>query len=390
MMDASIPDPVGRSSAFRALLDAMLSGTGSKALVEGYRRHIDTALPEDLVAVVDAAIADGVGLDALKPAVSKLINLLSTSLSRHRHVPAEGDLLFAGLMAENARIRTLLEEGKPLAREFNELFTLPAQAETGKRLETLAGRLLDLMRRLAVVDVHYKKMENAVFPRFESRYPQFRCVRLLWALHDDARGGLRELTSMFSGGVPLDPAVFKARLPRFNSLLGKLYFDLSAIAFREECALFPVMAEHLPPAESEDLFKEAGGSGFGGRTGSLNADALASLFSAIPLDMTFVDSSDKVAWFTDSPHRIFDRSPAIIGRDVRNCHPAGSVGRVVAILDSFRRGEKDSEAFWLDLGGRFIHIEYFALRTPQGVYLGTLECSQDLTAKRGLSGERRL
>lgn len=42
------------------------------------------------------------------------------------------------------------------------------------------------------------------------------------------------------------------------------------------------------------------------------------------------------------------------------------------------------------MGGRFISIEYFALRDDDGEYLGTLEVSQDLTAKRALTGEQRL
>ncbi len=42
------------------------------------------------------------------------------------------------------------------------------------------------------------------------------------------------------------------------------------------------------------------------------------------------------------------------------------------------------------MNGRFIHIEYFALRDEKGEYLGTLEVSQDLTEKRRLEGEQRL
>jgi DUF438 domain-containing protein len=125
-------------------------------------------------------------------------------------------------------------------------------------------------------------------------------------------------------------------------------------------------------------------------TGSLPAAVLTAMFSALPVDMTWVDADDKVRWFSDSPHRIFPRSAAIIGRDVRNCHPGASVGRVVSILESFRCGEKEREAFWIAMGGRFIHIEYFALRSVDGAYLGVLEASQDITGFRALSGEKRL
>ncbi len=40
--------------------------------------------------------------------------------------------------------------------------------------------------------------------------------------------------------------------------------------------------------------------------------------------------------------------------------------------------------------GKFILIEYFALRDENNEYLGTLEVSQDLTDLRKLQGEQRI
>jgi DUF438 domain-containing protein len=125
-------------------------------------------------------------------------------------------------------------------------------------------------------------------------------------------------------------------------------------------------------------------------TGVLSLEVLESLFRALPVDMTFVNAAGKVAWFSAGSHRIFPRSPSVIGRDVRNCHPKESVDRVVAILEDFRAGTRERAEFWLLHRGRFIHIEYFALRDPKGRFLGTLEVSQDLTEKRALEGEKRL
>jgi hypothetical protein len=42
------------------------------------------------------------------------------------------------------------------------------------------------------------------------------------------------------------------------------------------------------------------------------------------------------------------------------------------------------------MGGKFVHIRYFAVRNEAGAYLGTLEVTQDLTRLRALKGERRL
>lgn len=106
--------------------------------------------------------------------------------------------------------------------------------------------------------------------------------------------------------------------------------------------------------------------------------------------LSFVDTNDRVRYYSDSPHRVFPRSPAIIGREVQNCHPPKSVHIVEEILGAFKAGEKDRADFWIEMGGRFIHISYLAERNDDGEYLGCLEMSMDATDIRALTGQRRL
>jgi len=129
---------------------------------------------------------------------------------------------------------------------------------------------------------------------------------------------------------------------------------------------------------------------FASKTGSLTQDQLEAIFNVLPLDIAFIGSDDRVKFYSDPPHRIFPRSPAVIGRLVQNCHPPKSVAVVEEILRTFKSGERDSAEFWLDLHGKFVHIEYFAVRGPDGTYLGTLESSMDATHLRSLEGEKRL
>jgi hypothetical protein len=125
-------------------------------------------------------------------------------------------------------------------------------------------------------------------------------------------------------------------------------------------------------------------------TGSFSVDELDSLFSTLPIDLTFVDKDDKVKFFSHGPNRVFARNRAILGRDVRMCHPPGSVHIVDKIIDDFKSGRQNSAAFWINFQGRFIYIEYFAMRGKAGEYLGTVEFTQDLTKLRQLQGEQRL
>ncbi|MBI2440914.1 MAG: DUF438 domain-containing protein [Lentisphaerae bacterium] len=46
--------------------------------------------------------------------------------------------------------------------------------------------------------------------------------------------------------------------------------------------------------------------------------------------------------------------------------------------------------YFFNYRGRFLHIRYFAVRDGYRQYLGTLEVTQDLTAIRQLTGEKRL
>jgi len=106
--------------------------------------------------------------------------------------------------------------------------------------------------------------------------------------------------------------------------------------------------------------------------------------------MTFVDKDDKVKYFSQAADRIFQRNRAILNRDVRHCHPPASSHIVDKIIEDFKSGKQNRAPFWIQMGGKFVHIEYFALRDEKGEYLGTLEVSHDVARYRGLSGEQRI
>ena len=75
---------------------------------------------------------------------------------------------------------------------------------------------------------------------------------------------------------------------------------------------------------------------------------------------------------------------------MQNCHPPESVHVVEDIISAFKKGERDLAQFWLELNGKFLLIQYFAIRDNAGKYVGVLEVSQDVTEIRKLEGERRL
>jgi hypothetical protein len=114
------------------------------------------------------------------------------------------------------------------------------------------------------------------------------------------------------------------------------------------------------------------------------------VFNHLPVDITVVDQNNEVLFFNRAKDRFFPRSPAIIGRTVQNCHPPESVHIVEKIIRAFRNGEKDHADFWIQMKGKFILIQYFALRDENQNYSGVVEVSQDVTGIRQLEGEKRL
>jgi DUF438 domain-containing protein len=124
--------------------------------------------------------------------------------------------------------------------------------------------------------------------------------------------------------------------------------------------------------------------------GFLSLDQVNLIFKFLPIDITFVDENDKVAFYNRGEERVFSRSKGIIGREVKFCHPPKSVDMVIRIVDEFRAGTKDTAEFWINMGPKCVHIRYFAVRDKDKNYKGVLEMSQDITDIKTITGDKRL
>ena len=123
---------------------------------------------------------------------------------------------------------------------------------------------------------------------------------------------------------------------------------------------------------------------------SIETNALEAILNTLPVEVSFINANDEVAYFNKNGDRIFPRPRSVIGRKVQQCHPQKSLHKVTQILDAFKSGKRDVAEFWIDLHGRQIYIRYFPVKDKNGRYLGTLEVSQDITAIKKIEGEKRL
>jgi len=130
--------------------------------------------------------------------------------------------------------------------------------------------------------------------------------------------------------------------------------------------------------------------------GKLPENVLQAFLETIPLEFSVIDKNEKVLAWNKHKTRIFKRPEAVVGRDVRNCHPKKSLGKVEQILQEMKAGKRQKARFYIDLplgpqGKREkVLIEYYALRDENGDYLGCLEASQNISEIQNLSGEKRL
>jgi DUF438 domain-containing protein len=147
------------------------------------------------------------------------------------------------------------------------------------------------------------------------------------------------------------------------------------------------MAQTLEKTAADDF---QGGGELNLDVGRLSQDQVNLMLKNLPFDVTYVDEHDKVLYYTGSAERVFPRSPAIIGRNVQNCHPQKSVHIVNQILAAFREKKRQVAEFWITMNGRFIYIRYLPLYDREGVYKGVLEVTQDITSVRQHKGEKRL
>jgi DUF438 domain-containing protein len=130
--------------------------------------------------------------------------------------------------------------------------------------------------------------------------------------------------------------------------------------------------------------------------GELPSDMLAVVLETVPFEFSVVNADDKVLAWNKHETRIFKRPEGVVGRDVHDCHPSKSVDKVESILTEMKEGSRDKARFWIDLPigpegeSQKVMIEYYALRSPEGEYLGCLEASQNIGQYQTITGEKRL
>lgn len=361
-----------RVTELAAWLIQLKEGPATKDEHDRHLAVLTTCTALEVNAAIDQVLCTADSIDEWKTPVARFMRSVSKTLDAADLPEYPAGHLLADMDAMTDRVNTALSTVQAGVKAVRE-----GRLSLADLAEPLAG--------LEFTQGHYETLQNTVFPLFEKATPQHACVKLMWSLQNDALTLYKRLKERIRTAEDPDTAFWKD--------IGDFFLLVGNLAWRERRVLYPAAYRAISPDQFSQKTageERANPLAFVTSTGSLDPVALASIFKVLPIDISFIGADDRVQFYSDPPHRIFPRSPAVIGRLVQNCHPPKSVATVEEILRSFKDGSRDSADFYLTLNGRFIRIQYFAVRDDEGRYLGTLEVSQDGTEMRALTGEKRL
>ena len=374
---------------------AVYHGKYGLQLIRQNDEWLRATTPADIIRLTDMLVKNNIPMAGLKTGINKFLNVVHKTLLGQEHPDPAPDSLLDFCVRNNAELDIRLKAIRPLIRKWNDN---PSELSVCEELKVLFGEL-------EIYNHYYQIKENVIFPLLEKKWKDYRCLQIMWSFHDDIRRNLRKINELLSVETP--------EINAFNRLAGDVFFQMYAIRFREEKILFPVMMETIPEEELNSLMRECHRIGFpfvqpdlpeeekpeevlfpGGlvdlKSGLLTPEQIILIFNHLPVDITYVDENDQVKFYSTPPDRIFIRTNAALGRDVRNCHPPESLFVVEEILDAFRKGERDSATFWVDIKEEKVLIQYFACRDGEGNYKGVVEVSQVISVMQSLTGEKRL
>lgn len=285
--------------------------------------------------------------------------------------------------------------------------------------EEIIFKLLEDLSLLLDIDKHYSRKENLLFPYLE-KYGIYGPTTVMWGVDDGIRMMIKEVKGNLSA--------YNGDKETMCVDLERIIKEVNEMIFKEENILLPMALEKLTEDEWVKIARESDQIGFcltapeqewipervplAGldqaeanaadqeesapqgfvkfQTGILSVEQLEAVMNHLPVDLTFIDENDVVRYFSHGKERIFARTKAVIGRTVQNCHPPQSVHVVNQLLADFKAGKKDAEDFWIPVKDKFVYIRYFAVRSEDGRYLGTLEFTQNIAPIRELEGQKRI
>lgn len=396
-----------KQKKLKMIINQLHDGVSVEKLKKDFADIIKHTSPDEIADMENALIKEGFPLEEIQRLCDVHAQVFEQSLKK----------IGKSSKISGHPIYTFIEENKEAKRILKQL------VKSVKKLKKVTPKEKDILNfkdhfeRLREIEKHYQRKENQLFPMLEAK--KFTGpTKVMWGKHDEIREMIRNIDNLINNQTWGE---LSKKIKSLSSAIKKLIF-------LEEKILYPTSAKKLNTHEWADIKLGEPEIGYAWVTpsnlwdaqlakvtqpvpideqketgvlqkdqskiqlsqGLLTTEQIDLILKNLPVDITFVDENDKVRYYSDTKDRIFPRSPAIIGREVQNCHPPKSVHIVNDIVKNFKEKEKDVVEFWIQMDGKFMHIRYFPIYDKNGTYKGVIEVSQEVSHIKKLEGERRL
>lgn len=381
------------------LLKRLIDGEQPTKVASDYAKDLGRVSARELALAEEHLAAEVIEVETIQRANELHTELVVASMEHDRKelqkimTPGHPAFVFAG---ENEGIKLFMKKQLvPDLRNF---------------LETLAEKdrlnLLNAARELQKISRHYERKENLFFPYLE-KTEITAPPKVMWGVDDIIKNLLR----LFVEAIEQEPI-----LPsRVEMIYTRLSSQIESMIEKENKILLPMLATYMSEEDWFLVARESSIIGYvfnKGIEGASNSDALTwleqkkdskrdsvemtgnriklpsghltlhelnTMLNTLPTDLTFIDSNDRVQYYSEGKHQVFTRTRTIIGRDVYLCHPPQLVPVIKELIESFRSGTRDEKTVLMRKGSRLDLVRYYAVRDNSGEYIGTVEVTEEIS-----------
>ena len=386
-----------RVEQLKGFLKRLGTGEALGAVREDFASQFKHVEASEIMKAEQGLMREGTPLEEVQQ-LCDLHSALFHGSTIHEQMEEEHAKVEAALEAQDKKqtVTTLVETiGHPLNQMTEENKALNDLIEELRPKVADKTATVDDVNRVRQLSVHYAKKGDLLYPKLKVDYAIGGPSMVMWTVDGDIRDQLGDLAK---SSQSVDDWY-----RRFDELLTRA----QEMIYKEQNILFPICAENFSKedwyqiykdtAQYEDIFgvtriawpeadaalaaqttKPSGdNNAIGLIGGTLTVDQLDAMLNTMPMEVTFVDHEDINRYFNDG-EKVFKRPTTAIGRDVYSCHPPKVEPIVRGIIDSFRKGDRDNVAVWLEKQGRPFYVNYMAVRDQNNNYIGTLELVQDM------------
>lgn len=314
-----------RISVLKEVIQHLHAGAAPEFVKEQLRKIVGETDATEIMAMEQQLIAEGMPVEEVR-SMCDLHSQVTRDVLVHLAPPptVEPGHPLDTFRRENAALKQVVAAARAILVETADLAPTSDVKEIVFRLRQSANDLMDL-------DKHYQRKEHALFSCLE-RHGITGPSKVMWSKDDEVRNLLKQMNQAAHdcGSTVEDLRQFSVQHAQ------PVFSAVEEMIFKEENILFPMSLQTLTQNEWSEIWSASPQYGWclvepqkgylppvaataatgavpnDGTimmpTGHVSVEQLTAVLSTLPLDLTFVDADDRVAFFSEGPDRIFARS----------------------------------------------------------------------------------